>query len=330
MSAALIAGIAAPVIGGIIGNSASQGDRNKAARLSQLAFDVINGTRIPSPEEQRLVMEELKSAGMYTPQLEEAIVLQSSKMNDIQLDPRLKQAQLNALNNLQEISDNNGLTAIDKAKLSTIQNESNANLKGNVDAIQQNMATRGMSGGMSELVSKQIAAQQSANRTSQQGLDVAAMAQQRALQALMQGSDLAGQMSTQSFNQQAQVAQSNDAISKFNAMNQQEVRSNNVTNNNNAQKYNLANEQDLSNRNTQTRNQAQQYNKELQHQFYEDQLKKNSMLSGQYNNLAADSTAKANRTAQMWAGVGSAIGQGASAYGQQQTEDERLAKYGKK
>lgn len=329
MSAAIISA-AAPVVGGLIGNSLSQGDRDNASQLSQLAFDIINGTRIPSPEEQRLVIEELKSAGMYTPQMEEAIQLGSSKMNDIQIDPRLKQAQLGALNKLQEISDNGGLTAVDKAQLSKITNENNTNLKGNVDAITQNMATRGMSGGMSEMVSKQLAAQQSANRASDQGLDVAAQAQQRALQALMQGSDLAGQMSTQSFNQQSQVAQSNDAISKFNAMNQQDVRSKNVSNSNDAQRINLANEQDINNKNAQLRNQTQQYNKELQHQFYEDQLKKNSLLSGQYNNLAGQATDKANRTAQMWAGVGSAIGQGASAYNQNQIDDERLAKYGKK
>ena len=125
MSAAMIASIAAPVVGGILGNSMSQGDRDKASQLSQQAMEVIQGIRIPTPEEQRLVFEELKSVGLYTPQLAEAINQNASKMNDIQSDPRLKQAQMSALLKLQGISDNDGLTAQDKAQISKIQNQNN-------------------------------------------------------------------------------------------------------------------------------------------------------------------------------------------------------------
>ena len=88
-----------------------------------------------------IVLEELKSAGMYTPEMDEALKLDDSKMNDISTDPRLKQAQMNALMKLQEISDNDGLTMQDKAQLGQIQNEVNSNLKGNTDAIQQNKIT---------------------------------------------------------------------------------------------------------------------------------------------------------------------------------------------
>lgn len=328
MSAA-VGAFLAPVLGGIAGNVLSQGDRDKASRLSQQAYDVVSGVRVPSPEELRIVLEELKTVGMYSPQLEEAITLQSSKMNEVATDPRLKEAQMSALQKLQQISDEGGLTMQDKAQLSQIQNEVNSNLKGNVDAVTQNMATRGMSGGMGELVSKQIAVQQSANRNAQQGMDVAAMAQQRALNALMQGGTLANQMQTTDFNQQSKVAEANDAISKFNSMNQQDVRSRNTQNLNSAQKSNLSEAQRISDANVTNRNAQQTYNKQLEQDYFNNQMKKAATLSGQSNNLADQATSAANRTAGMYAGIGSAIGQGASAYNQQQTEDERLAKYGR-
>lgn len=330
MSFAAVAAIAAPIIGGAIGNQQAQGDRDRANQLSQRTIDIINGIRIPSPEEQRLVLAELKSAGMYTPEMDEALKLDDSKMNDIQTDPRLKQAQMSALMKLQEISDNDGLTMQDKAQLSQVQNEVNANLKGNTDAIQQNMAARGMSGGVGELVSKQLAAQQAANRNSQQGLDVASMAQQRALQALMNGGSMANQMQQTDFNQQSQVAQANDAISKFNTMNQQDVRSNNTANKNDAQKYNLGNQQRIADTNAGISNQQQMYNKELNQQYYQNQMDKAAAMSGQYANQANRADASAQRTAEMYAGVGSGLGKGAAAYNQQSVEDERLAKYGRK
>ncbi len=330
MSAATVAAIAAPIIGGMIGNSQAQGDRDRADKLSQRTLEIIQGIRIPSPEEQRIVLAELKSAGMYTPQLEEALTLQASKMNDISTDPRLKQAQMNALMKLQEISDNDGLTMQDKAQLGQIQNEVNANLKGNTDAIQQNMAARGMSGGVGELVSKQLAAQQAANRNSQQGLDVASMAQQRALQALMNGGQMAGQMQQTDFNQQSQVAQANDAISKFNTMNQQDVRSRNTSNQNDARKYNLGNQQRIDDANVGLRNQEQIYNKELEQKYYENQMNKVAAMSGEFGGQTNRADASAQRTAEMWAGVGSGLGKGAAAYDQKSIEDERLAKWGRK
>lgn len=61
------------------------------------------------------------------------------------------------------------------------------------------------------------AQQGGANRQAQRDLDVAGMAQDRALQAGGQASTLAGNMGQQEFNQQAQVAAARDAANKFNA-----------------------------------------------------------------------------------------------------------------
>ena len=89
------------------------------------------------------------------------------------------------------------MTATDKARLAQIQGDENANLRGQQGAIMQNLATRGMSGGMSEMVARQLAAQGEANRMAQQGLDVKAQAEQRALDALMKQGQLGGQIQQQ-------------------------------------------------------------------------------------------------------------------------------------
>jgi len=54
-------------------------------------------------------------------------------------------------------------------------------------------------------------------------LDVSAQAQSRALQALMQGGQLGGQIRQQDFGEQSEKAQAQDAINRFNTANRQQV-----------------------------------------------------------------------------------------------------------
>jgi hypothetical protein len=203
---------------------------------------------------QGVPLPELKDKN---PQLYEALIsqnpelLQDSAMQGISLDPRQRQAQLNALQKFQDIGDAGGRDAQFISQSNQMQNDLNANLQGNTGAIQQNMAARGMSGGMSEMVQKQIAAQQSANRQAQMGQDLNAQAQQRALSALSSGAALGGNMNEQQFSQQAAKAQAADAINRFN------VGAKNTNTNQNWQ-----NQQNIKNQNTDVTNARDAYNKE--------------------------------------------------------------------
>jgi hypothetical protein len=241
---------------------------------------------IPLPILKEMNPEMYQVITSLNPEMENQVMLGQSATDGITLDPKYKQAQMQALSKLMDITSNNGQDAQSKADNARLMNDVNVNLQGNTGAISQNMATRGMSGGMSDLVSKQIAAQQAANRQSQMGMDINAQAQQRALSALMNQSNVANQASNTDFNQQNTRAQATDAISRFNAQNGQNVSSANTAARNNAQQFNNTQQQNTANNNVTNRNTAQQYNNNLDQQSYDNKLKKLGLVNNATSNVA--------------------------------------------
>lgn len=259
------------LIGGAVLNAANQDKaRIQQNDLAAQARDVLNA--VPLPILKQYYPELYKQVATIAPEAVQAQELGQTEMAGIKTDPAMRQAQMNALMKMQEIGDQGGMTATDKARLAQIQQETETALKGQEGAIMQNLAARGMGGGMSELVARQLASQGAANRMGQQGLDVKAQAEQRALQAIMQSGQLGGQMQQQDFGQQAQIAQAKDAIARFNAQNLQNVASQNVQARNQAQAQNAQTAQNIAGQNVGLSNQAQQYNLNLPQQNYTNQI----------------------------------------------------------
>ena len=206
-----------------------------------------------------------------------------------------------------DISSNGGEDVQFKVDASKLQNDVNTNLQGNTQAIQQNMAARGLSGGSTEMINKQLAAQQAANRQAQSGMDLHAQAQQRALSALMNQSQVANQASNTDFNQQNTQAQSQDAISRFNAQNLQNVNSSNTQARNNAQQINASNAQAVANKNVDVSNTTQQFNSNLGQQNFENDLRKRGMINSGYQNLAQNSYNQAKDQDAFIGGVASSV-----------------------
>jgi len=267
---------------------------------------------IPLPVLKELHPELYAQVVKLNPELETGINLGPSAMEGISTNPAERAAQLNALSKLQDIGNSGGMQLSDKASLNDIMNQSNANLRGNEQAIQMNMATRGMSGSGMDAVAQQLSAQNASNQASQQGLSVTAQAQQRALDAIMRSGQLGGQMQSQDFNQQATKANAMDAISKFNTQNQQNVLSQNVQAKNQAQQWNANQAQNIANQNVGLNNDAQKYNNNLPQQNFNNQVTK---AGGQ----VAQGNAMANTAAQQGASnlgfYGNVLGAGANAYG---------------
>lgn len=256
MSGAAMGGVPGAIGGAALGFMAGSDD--KSNDYYEQMLEAARGIPLPVLKEQH--PELYAELAKYNPEMEQSVTLGPSSMEGIALDPAYKQAQMNALNKLMNITENNGQDAQFLADSNRLQNDVNSNLQGNTGAIQQNMATRGLSGGMSELVSKQMAAQQAANRQSQMGLDINAQAQQRALQSLMNQGQLGGQMSQQDFSQQSAKAQAADSINRFNAANLQNVNSSNVAARNQAQLQNNQNTQNIHNQNVDVKNKAADWN----------------------------------------------------------------------
>lgn len=175
-------------------------------------------------------------------------------------DPRLKEAQLAALASLQDIGAN-GMTAQEKADLARIQSEAAQADRGRREAIEQNMAARGMGGSGMSMLAKLSSSQAATDRAAQQGLDVAGMAQRRALDALGQAGTLAGGIRGQDFSEASRVAEAKDAVARFNAQNRNQTNQFNAGALNNMGQYNQSNAVHVGMANTAAQNQAGMYNK---------------------------------------------------------------------
>jgi hypothetical protein len=284
------------------------GASKQAQGISQQMLD--EARNLPLPVLKQYYPELYKQVVSLNPETETAVNLGPSEMQGVSTDPATRQAQMNALNKLQGIGEAGGKDAQFLSDSGRLENDVNTNLQGQQGAIMQNLATRGMSGGGSELVARNMAVQSAANRQSQAGLDLNAQAQQRALQALTQSGQLGGQIQAQDFSQQSAKAAASDAINKFNTVNQQQVMANNVATKNAAQQTNATNAQSISNQNTGLNNTAQQYNANLAQQQYDNELKKRGLISQAGSGLAKSYQDESNGNRQF---VGGIISAGASA-----------------
>lgn len=266
---------------------------------------------VPLPVLKEYYPELYQQVVSLNPELETAVDLGPSEMAGVSTDPGLRQKQLGALNKLSEIGDAGGRDAQFLANQARLESDINTNLQGQQGAIEQDLATRGLSGGMTELVSKNINAQGAANRQAQMAMEAKAQAEQRALDAILNGGQMAGQMQAQDFSQASAKAKAADDIARFNAQNRQQVISNNVGAKNNAQAWNAQTAQQVAGQNVDTKNQQQQYNLGLAQQRYDNELRRATGVADMQTRLA--DSKNANRATEMGF-VGNLIGAGATAY----------------
>lgn len=325
----------------------------EAARAQQAALDVWSGLR--SPEYSPVSYENYKDVGAYQNALlqdladlsysedplaqAKASTVGSSEFGNISLDPRLQQDQYAALDALKELS-KGGLNEQDKANLAKIQTQEGVADRGRREAILQNMGARGFSGSGQDLLAQLSSGQAATDRASQRGMDVAAMAEQRALDAIMKGSSLAGDIETRKFGQEAQRAAAEDAIRKFNAGQTQQVELSNVGSANeraarvaaanldvgktnqarkmDVARYNtdLANQQaqadaarrqELANLNVGNVNKAKDTNIGLKQQQFQNVMDIAAGKTGQYSRAATDASTRAGQEAAAGGAIRGAI-----------------------
>jgi hypothetical protein len=347
----------------------SQSDRDAAEETLEDVLSQAKHTDLP--ELQKLILENPKwledlqastiSSGpdvMYrAPELERAHLstADNTAFDNVAVDPRLKDQQLASLAALEELADGGGMNASDRANLARIQSQTAQADRGRRDAIMQGMQRRGMGGSGAELLAQLQSSQAATDRASAEGMNVAGMAQDRALKALMEGGNLAGGIRTQDFGEQAQVAQARDAIAKFNAQNANQMSQYNVGQANNfamtnagnqlktdmynrdtnlganqynanamqsANQFNIQGRQGVANTGTATQNKAAEYNNSLPQQQFDNKIKKIEAQSGAAGALANQYNANADRKDDEF---GQIIG-GAATVGGAVLSDERCKK----
>lgn len=320
----MIASAAAPIVGGVIGQYASADDRRRARDAMSEAIGAVQNLQIPDIEKQKLVLERLSQQGLYTPEIEAEVAQQVSAMSGIQEDQGLRDIQRNVIEQLRMYGQT-GLSAEDRAALNQARLESARDVKAQQDAVLQNMASRGMSGGGLELAARLQASQEGADRASQEGDRLMAMAQQRALQNIMASASQAGNLRSQDFDVASQKARAEDVINQFNTQLAAQRQSRNVEAKNTAQQRNLGEKQRVADTNVDIANREQQYNKELLQQQYQNALAKAGLLYKAKTDQAAQLSGQAAQTAAMWSQMGQSAGQAGSSYSGMQNANQQAA-----
>jgi hypothetical protein len=242
-------------------------------------YDKLNP---PDIEAMKITLKQYVNQGILTPEDAQAVLQDPSAFEQITSDPAFKEAQMKALTGLQEVSDEGGMTAIDKARMNDIANQEGVQQRGAREAVMSNAAERGVSGSGMELLNQMKANQAGASDQSNRDTDVAAEAQRRALEALVQSGSMAGDIRGQDFSEASRKAQAADEINRFNTANSNAMNMWNVGNRNDAQRMNLANKQATANANVDMTNKQNTYNKSLAQQDYENRLRLAATKAGAY------------------------------------------------
>lgn len=289
--------------GGVIGQAQASGDRNRANQAYANALAQLSGVYVPSIEEQKVAYQTPGLVGTYNPLLEQSPDQMATEMAGVSTDPRLQQAQMDYLQRLGQMGET-GMTMEDRAALDQIQRQTQAQQQSQQNAILQNMAQRGTLGSGMELAARLNASQQAADSASQQGLQVAAQAQKRGLEALAQAGGLSGQMRGQEFNEKSDIAKAQDVIGQFNLQNALQTNRGNVAEQRAAQQRNLAAQQAAAEQTAQIRNQQEQQNKALYQTRFANEMGKSGAMAGAYNTAGQQAQQQAQATAQNWANMG--------------------------
>lgn len=276
-------------------------------KLFQDAINAVQGVKTPDANQMMVTLQNMVQQGQITPEQMQTALVDRNAFDNIVSSPEFAAAQQTALTQLQQIGSEGGLTPLDRAKLQDIRNEQNTTNRGQEQAIMQNARERGIGGSGLEMASRLQAQQSAADRASQQGTDVAALAQQRALDAIQSAGAMGGQMQEAEFNRGAAKATSQNAIDAANAAMMNQGNLYNTQAANAAQAANLGEKQRVSDANVGIQNTQEVSNKALAQQTYQNELAKAQALAGTYN---AWGSAEKGESAQKNAGKNAMIGTG--------------------
>lgn len=279
-----------------IKNLLSGGQNNAAQSAYQNA---VNALIASTPQELASLIPQLQLQmvqGTITPAQAQAQLAEASRTAGVTPNPEATRAQFESLNQLQKITQEGGLTAIDRSKLQEINNQINTQNRGRQLALQNEFQSRGIGGSGVELASRLTEGQNAANRASDQATDVAALAQQRALQAIIQSGELGGNIRKQQSDEDFQKARSQDAINSLNAQLASQANLANAQLGQRTNEANLNNQQSVANANTAIKNQNALLPLNVRQQENQDRAAFGQNAGRIYQNQGAQLQTQADKT----------------------------------
>lgn len=315
MALPLLIPAAISAVSAIAGKSAQDNATKAAENQYKDMMNRIAAVQLPDIEQQKINLAQYLSGGKLTPEQEQAQQLAAADaLQNVNVDPRLKQAQMQNLQLLQRLGESGGYSPIEAAQLSAMERKVEADNASRLKAMLEQQEARGMGSSDAALASRMIESQSAANRQAEQSQNIAAQGMQRALQAMSGAGSLAGQMGQQEYQQQANLANSLNQREQFNALQRAGVNQRNVGEANAAQRFNLANSQEIANKNIDLANQQQQYNKALLQQRYNNEMAKATGVNNAGSALPQLTLDKGAAQAGMYGTIGKGLGQAAYGY----------------
>ena len=217
-------------------------------------------------------------------------------------DPEMRNRQTASMDALDRIAEGGGMTLTDQANLQDTQMRSASADKGRREAIQQTASRQGMTGGGNALLAQLASSQAATNQASQEGMDIAGAARERALAATVQSGDIAGDIRGQDFGEDAAKASAQDQIAQFNAEN--DIM---------AQKFNASQRQAMEIFNVTTGNAEQDMNNELMQREFMNSMALEDGRAQKFQKLLAYYQGMGDRDAKTKAGMLSGIIKGGAA-----------------
>ena len=269
---------------GLTDSGAAAEAAGKAEGMSREQMERLAAIENLSEEDLAVVLQSPELVGLL-----EAEGIDPSELENITEDSGLRENQLAALQGLKDQSELGDVSANERASQAQIEDQ---------------MARRGMQSSGAALMAQQQNKQSGSNQAREKAMQMAAQAQQNKMGALAQLGQQSGQMAGQDFARKSQVASAQDAISRANAMNRQNV---------NAQ--NLGAKQNIANQGANINNQQQMYNAGAKQQILDNEFKKagaqNQVSQGMANNYMGQAQAQQQADA---ATIGTIANVGATMY----------------
>lgn len=282
------AAIIGATIGTGIGLGAGGNIKRARVNLENTIAEYMNQLQnldMPRYEDLKLALERYARGEPLSPEQLQALQDVDSEVQKIAQDKTAKETQLEALAGLKARS-RGGLTLQDKADLLNAQREIDRQQSGVQKSIMQNMAARGQGGSGAELAARMMAGQSGAQQASQNSLNVAAQAQNRAYQALKDSASLGRQIGQDQLDFDLMKAKAADETRRSNLERLQAAMQYNIGNKNNANMMNWERANRVADKNVDIGNSEQKHNKDLLMQDYNNQIDRLKMLyEGPYGKI---------------------------------------------
>lgn len=298
----------ASILGGVIGNIRSGKDRRAAEEAQKKALAEIEAIGAGPDLAKQIMFRQFESAGVLTPEVEKAIELQAPKVSQIKEDIRFKDAQMRALQALQQRG-MAGFTPEEQFQLRQQEQQAQRGAESKRQQILAEMRARGAGDSGAAILAQMQGADALAAQQSEAAGRAAATASERALQAITQAGTLGGQIRGQEFDIARTKAAAEDEMSRFNVQQQIARQQRNIERQTGAQQFNLQQQQAIMNANIQQQNAELLRQRQAQQQMYENQKALAGMRAGAYSAEAQQAQQRAAQTQQAWAQGGQAIGQ---------------------